>query len=69
VRFPTTANDISITKRELFRVAGIPNCSGAVDSTLVSILAPSGNEEALFVCSKRYHATTAKPYWMQICGE
>jgi len=56
VRFPTTADDISITKREFFRVAGIPNCLGAVDGTLIPILAPPGNEEAVFVCRKGYHA-------------
>jgi len=56
VNFPATANDISITKRDFFRVAGIPNCLGAVDGTLIPILAPPGNEEAVFVCRKGYHA-------------
>ena len=56
VSFPATANDISIKKRDFFRVAGIPNCLGAVYGTLIPILAPPGNEEAVFVCRKGYHA-------------
>jgi len=55
VRFPTTANDIFITKRDFCWVAGIPNCLGAFDGTFISILTPPGNEEAVFVCRKGYH--------------
>lgn len=54
IKFPTTADEIS--KRQFFRVAGLPNCLGVIDGTLIHIIAPSGHAEPVYVCIKGYHA-------------
>ncbi|WAR15821.1 HARB1-like protein [Mya arenaria] len=48
-RFPVQRDDQMSVKR------GFPNIVGAVDGTLVPILAPTANEES-FVCRKGFHA-------------
>ncbi|KAH3775762.1 hypothetical protein DPMN_177168 [Dreissena polymorpha] len=42
-------------KRDFYRNCSLPNIVGAMDGTLVPILAPSENEE-VFVCRKKFHA-------------
>lgn len=56
IKFPTSSADISNVKRGFYKVAGLPNCVGAVDGTLIPIIAPAGLEEPAFVCRKGYHA-------------
>jgi len=46
---------MAATKNDFFRVARLPNCLGAVDGTLIPILAPH-NREDIYVCRKGYHA-------------
>ena len=43
------------TKVDFFKMARVPNVLGAVDGTLIKILAPSKNEQS-YVCRKGFHA-------------
>ncbi|XP_053398715.1 putative nuclease HARBI1 [Mercenaria mercenaria] len=47
--------DLADVKQAFFRKCNIPNTVGAVDGTLIPIIAPSQNEE-VYVCRKNYHA-------------
>ena len=55
IKFPMTNQDLLITKRKFFSLARFPNVIGAVDGTLIPVIAPSENEPD-FVCRKGYHA-------------
>ncbi|XP_052768690.1 putative nuclease HARBI1 [Mya arenaria] len=55
VRLPSTRDEVLRTKVGFFRKCRIPNIIGAVDGTLVPILAPKDNGVA-FICRKGYHA-------------
>ncbi|WAR26334.1 HARB1-like protein [Mya arenaria] len=48
-------DDQMSVKRGFYRKCKFPNIVGAVDGTLVPILAPTANEES-FVCRKGFHA-------------
>lgn len=53
--FPSTNEDIICMKTKFFSLAKFPGVIGAVDGTLIPILAPKEDEYA-FVCRKGYHA-------------
>ncbi|XP_045201931.1 putative nuclease HARBI1 [Mercenaria mercenaria] len=55
INFPRTAASLATMKRKFFNITRIPNCIGAIDSTLITILAPKVRED-IFVCRKGYHA-------------
>ena len=55
IHFPTTAEDMQKTKVDFFKMVRVPNVLGAVDGTLIKILAPSKNEQS-YVCRKGFHA-------------
>ncbi|XP_052268053.1 putative nuclease HARBI1 isoform X1 [Dreissena polymorpha] len=55
IHFPITAEDFRRVKTGFFRLGKIPNVIGAVDGTLIPIIAPSEAEE-VYVCRKGYHA-------------
>ena len=44
-----------LEKGSFLRVAGVPNVLGAVDGTLIPIMAPR-NREDTYICMKGYHA-------------
>ena len=52
--FPT-GRDIVDVKQGFYRKCRIPNTVGAVDGTLIPIIAPTDNE-AVYVCRKNFHA-------------
>ncbi|KAH3825513.1 hypothetical protein DPMN_127390 [Dreissena polymorpha] len=55
-RIRTRHNDpAAVTKREFYRKCSLPNIVGAIDGTLVPIVAPTENEE-VYVCRKGFHA-------------
>lgn len=54
IKFPT-GNDAIRTKHEFYQIAGFPNVLGAVDGTLIPIIAPKDNEPE-YVCRKGFHA-------------
>ena len=55
IKFPTRDEDIQNIKRIFFTIAALPNVIGAIDGTLIPIIAPKDNE-ADFVCRKGFHA-------------
>ena len=55
IHFPITAEDFRRVKTVFFMLGKIPNVIGAVDGTLIPIIAPSEAEE-VYVCRKGYHA-------------
>ncbi|WAR28222.1 HARB1-like protein [Mya arenaria] len=54
-RFPTTLEERREASLGFYTLCGIPRVLGAVDGTLVPIIAPHDNEE-VYVCRKGYHA-------------
>ena len=55
VKFPTSPYDIVRTKNNFFKIAKFPGVIGAIDGTLIPILAPKEDEHA-YICRKGYHA-------------
>nr|XP_022314374.1 putative nuclease HARBI1 [Crassostrea virginica] len=55
VKFPTSSYDIVRTKNNFFKIAKFPGVIGAIDGTLIPILAPKEDEHA-YICRKGYHA-------------
>ncbi|WAR11166.1 HARB1-like protein, partial [Mya arenaria] len=55
IKFPTTQADLASIKQKFYEVARMPNCIGAVDGTLIPIIAPRVRED-IYVCRKGYHA-------------
>ena len=55
VKFPTSPYDIVRTKNNFFKIAKFPGVIGAIDGTLIPILAPKEDEHA-YICRKVYHA-------------
>lgn len=55
VKFPTSNEEIIHIKSQFFKLAKFPGVIGAVDGTLIPILAPNVDEFA-YVCRKGYHA-------------
>ena len=53
---PVTNVEVQRVKRGFYDIAGFPNILGAIDGTLIPILAPPGLDEHLYVCRKGYHA-------------
>nr|XP_034315948.1 putative nuclease HARBI1 isoform X1 [Crassostrea gigas] len=53
--FTVVGNDAIRTKHEFYQIAGFPNVLGAVDGTLIPIIAPKDNEPE-YVCRKGFHA-------------
>ena len=56
ITFPTSNEEVASTKKAFYKDAGLPNCIGAIDGTLVPIIAPSGGDENVYVCRKGYHS-------------
>ncbi|KAH3771264.1 hypothetical protein DPMN_172577 [Dreissena polymorpha] len=54
-KFSDTTGKSYNTKREFYRKCSLPNIMGAIDGTLVPIVAPTENEE-VYVCRKGFHA-------------
>ena len=48
-------NDAVRTKHDFYQIAGFPNVLGAVDGSLIPIIAPNNNEPE-YVCRKGFHA-------------
>ncbi|CAG2196490.1 HARBI1 [Mytilus edulis] len=55
IKFPSTEAEMNVVKRGFYRIAKVPNVIGAVDGTLIPIIAPKENEPA-YVCRKGYHS-------------
>ena len=55
IRFPSTEEELRKTKREFNNIAGVPNVVGAIDCTLIKIIAPKENEPD-YVSRKGFHA-------------
>ncbi|WAR08737.1 HARB1-like protein [Mya arenaria] len=55
IKFPTIQADLASIKQRFYQVARMPNCIGAVDGTLIPIIAPRVRED-IYVCRKGYHA-------------
>ncbi|XP_061162901.1 putative nuclease HARBI1 [Saccostrea echinata] len=49
------ANEALVTKHHFYQIAGFPNVIGAIDGTLIPIMAPKENEPE-YVCRKGFHA-------------
>ena len=56
ITFPEDNQSQQNTKTDFYNMSGFPNCLGAIDGTLIPILAPP----AAFVCRKGYHAINAQ---------
>ncbi|XP_055956911.1 putative nuclease HARBI1 [Patella vulgata] len=56
INFPYSMEDISSTKEGFHQIAGFQNVVGTIDGTQVAIIAPSGETEPLFVCTKGFHS-------------
>nr|XP_022308063.1 putative nuclease HARBI1 [Crassostrea virginica] len=54
IHFPI-GNDAVRTKHDFYQIAGFPNVLGAVDGSLIPIIAPKNNEPE-YVCRKGFHA-------------
>ncbi|XP_062581784.1 putative nuclease HARBI1, partial [Saccostrea cucullata] len=54
IHFPSE-NDALVTKHHFYQIAGFPNVIGAIDGTLIPIMAPKENEPE-YVCRKGFHA-------------
>ena len=54
ITFSTRDDDMINIKRICFTIAALPNVIGAIDRTLIPIIAPKENE-ADFVCRKGFH--------------
>ena len=54
-RFPENRNEISMVKRNFYINCHLPNVVGAIDGTLIPIIAPT-TDEHVYVCRKGYHA-------------
>ena len=65
VQFPMSAEEQQRVKYELYDIKEFPLVLGAVDGTLISIKAPSV-EEDLNVSRKGYHAINIRVSVMQI---
>ncbi|WAR27691.1 HARB1-like protein [Mya arenaria] len=55
IKFPTTQADLASIKQKFYQVARMSNCIGAVDGTLIPIIAPRVRED-IYMCRKGYHA-------------
>ncbi|CAC5377296.1 HARBI1 [Mytilus coruscus] len=55
IKFPTTKAELSKIKKGFYNIAKVPNVIGAVDGTLIPIIAPKENEP-VYVCRKGYHS-------------
>ena len=55
INLPRNAREINDTKEGVYALAGFPGVVGAIDGSLVPIIAPSDNEP-VYVCRKGYHA-------------
>ncbi|KAK3086191.1 hypothetical protein FSP39_015880 [Pinctada imbricata] len=55
IKFPTSQEEFRNIKEGFYRIAEFPNVIGAIDGTLIPILAPGEDEEA-YVCRKNFHA-------------
>ena len=56
ITFPLSDVDVKRCKRKFHQIAGLPNVVGAIDGTLIPIIAPTGLDEPTYVCRKGYHA-------------
>ncbi|XP_064469994.1 putative nuclease HARBI1 [Ornithodoros turicata] len=60
LKFPATPEEKLILKRQFYEIAGIPGCLGAIDGTMIAIIAPSTKDkrfvEGNYYCHKGYHA-------------
>ena len=54
--FPTSADSLRHSKRKFYAISQFPNVIGAVDGTLIPIVAPATEDEPAYVCRKGYHA-------------
>ena len=48
-------SDQNLIKRQFYQLSNLPNVLGAVDDTLIPIIAPA-RDEHLYFCHKGYHA-------------
>ena len=55
IKFPISAEDQQRVKEEFFAIAGMPNVLGAIDGTLINIIAPSSNEN-VYISRKGNHS-------------
>ena len=55
IRFPRDGQEQRSIKQGFYDMSNFPNCLGAVDGTLVPILAPS-EDEHLYITRKGFHA-------------
>lgn len=55
IHFPTDRESIRMQKRAFYEKCRFPNIVGAVDGTLIPIIAPVVDED-IYVCRKGYHA-------------
>lgn len=61
ITFPGDNQSQQNTKTDFYNMYGFPNCLGAIDGTLIPILAPpAALDEPAFVCRKGYHAINAQ---------
>jgi hypothetical protein len=59
IKFSTRDEDIQNIKRFFLQLLPLPNVIGAIDGTLIPIIAPKDNE-ADFVCRKGFHAISVQ---------
>ena len=69
VHFPTKADDISITKRDFFRVAGIPNCLGQFMAPEFPFQLHQETRKPFSSAKRDIMPSTAKLWWTRTCGE
>ena len=55
IKFPS-GSELNRVKEGFYGIAEFPNVVGAIDGTLIPIQGMAGEEEAVFVCRKGFHA-------------
>ncbi|XP_046547254.1 putative nuclease HARBI1 [Haliotis rubra] len=60
ISFPKAASDQRATKESFYNLARFPKVLGCIDGTLIPIMRPSDDEEAVYVCRKGFHAVNVQ---------
>jgi len=63
VTFPRDPDLQQEMMQTFYDMAGMPRCIGAVDGTLIPIVAPNDEDEYAYVCRKGYHAINTQGVW------
>ncbi|XP_046360526.1 putative nuclease HARBI1 [Haliotis rufescens] len=60
ISFPKATSDQRVTKEAFYNISRFPKVLGCIDGTLIPIMRPTGDEEAVYVCRKGFHAVNVQ---------